>query len=281
MDPHGRNWIYNPFCFLLPVNFITDILWEDLRTLGPVRVYTSHVRHCSPSKSGPSVRTALEVRGLSSTETCSRTFWSNSLTLDLSRTYSWTFWVLISEPANDRGVDHRRVSGLCGASGRLPPWSLWAAEPEGTREVREQRTSHSSLSARWVCSQRCWAAADPGCWRGLFLCPLTALWLAESRALLWCWRQEFPAGSSQLQFAQTGCYWAEQLWSQTLEREEIMKRTKCRASKNMHVRLTGDSNLSPGVSVDGCLCLCGPVMDRGPVQGVSCLPSWCQWAPWG
>jgi len=32
-------------------------------------------------------------------------------------------------------------------------------------------------------------------------------------------------------------------------------------SKNMHVRLTGDSELSRGVSVDGCLSLCGPVMD--------------------
>ena len=43
--------------------------------------------------------------------------------------------------------------------------------------------------------------------------------------------------------------------------------------KNMHVRLTGDSKLSLGVSVSvhGCLSrlsLCGPVMDWRPVQGV-------------
>ena len=37
----------------------------------------------------------------------------------------------------------------------------------------------------------------------------------------------------------------------------------------MHVRLTGDSKLSLGVSVSvcGCLSLCGPVMDWRPVQG--------------
>jgi len=41
-------------------------------------------------------------------------------------------------------------------------------------------------------------------------------------------------------------------------------------SENMHVRLTGDSKLSLGVSVSvhGCLSLCGPVMDWRPVQGV-------------
>ena len=41
-------------------------------------------------------------------------------------------------------------------------------------------------------------------------------------------------------------------------------------SKNMHVRLIGDSKLSLGVSVHGCvsrLSLCGPVMDLWPVQG--------------
>ena len=40
-------------------------------------------------------------------------------------------------------------------------------------------------------------------------------------------------------------------------------------SKNMHVRLIGDSKLSSGVC--GCLSrlsLCGPVMDWRPVQGV-------------
>jgi len=47
-------------------------------------------------------------------------------------------------------------------------------------------------------------------------------------------------------------------------------------SKNMHVRLMGDSKLSRGVSVsvDGCvfrLSLCGPAMDWWPVQGVPCL----------
>jgi len=44
-------------------------------------------------------------------------------------------------------------------------------------------------------------------------------------------------------------------------------------SKNMHVRLTGDSKLSFGVSVSVCGCLsrlslCCPVMDWRPVQGV-------------
>ena len=44
-------------------------------------------------------------------------------------------------------------------------------------------------------------------------------------------------------------------------------------SKNMHVRLIGDSKLSLGVSVSVCgslsrLSLCGPVMDWPPVQGV-------------
>ena len=44
-------------------------------------------------------------------------------------------------------------------------------------------------------------------------------------------------------------------------------------SKNMHVRLIGDSKLSLGVSVSVCGCLsrlslCGPVMDWQPVQGV-------------
>ena len=47
-------------------------------------------------------------------------------------------------------------------------------------------------------------------------------------------------------------------------------------SNNMHVKLISDSKLTLGVSVsvDGCLSrlsLCGPVMDRRPVQGVSCL----------
>ena len=47
-------------------------------------------------------------------------------------------------------------------------------------------------------------------------------------------------------------------------------------SKNMHVRLIGDSKLSLGVKVSVCGCLsrlslCGPVMDWRPVQGVSRL----------
>ena len=47
-------------------------------------------------------------------------------------------------------------------------------------------------------------------------------------------------------------------------------------SKNMYVRLIGDSKLSLGVSVSlhGCLShlsLCGPVMDWQPVQCVPCL----------
>ena len=44
-------------------------------------------------------------------------------------------------------------------------------------------------------------------------------------------------------------------------------------SKNMHVRLIGDTKLSLGVcvSVHGCLSLCGPVIDWRPVQGVPCL----------
>jgi len=37
--------------------------------------------------------------------------------------------------------------------------------------------------------------------------------------------------------------------------------------KNMHVRLIGVSKLSLGVSLHGCLSLCGPVMDWRPVQG--------------
>ena len=38
----------------------------------------------------------------------------------------------------------------------------------------------------------------------------------------------------------------------------------------MHVRLISDSKLSlaMSVSVDGCVSLCGPVMDRRPVQAV-------------
>ena len=41
-------------------------------------------------------------------------------------------------------------------------------------------------------------------------------------------------------------------------------------SKDMHVRLIGDSKLPVGVieSVRGCLCMCGPAMDWRPVQGV-------------
>jgi len=50
----------------------------------------------------------------------------------------------------------------------------------------------------------------------------------------------------------------------------------CSPSKNMHVRLIGDSELSLGVSVSshGCLSrlsLCGPAMDWRSVQGVPCL----------
>jgi len=41
-------------------------------------------------------------------------------------------------------------------------------------------------------------------------------------------------------------------------------------SINMHVRLIGVSKLSLGVSVHGCLSLCGPVMDWRPVMGVPC-----------
>ena len=43
--------------------------------------------------------------------------------------------------------------------------------------------------------------------------------------------------------------------------------------ENMHVRLTGDSKLSVGVSVSvhGCVSLCGPAMDWRPVQGVPCV----------
>ena len=36
----------------------------------------------------------------------------------------------------------------------------------------------------------------------------------------------------------------------------------------MHVRLLGDSKLSLGVSVHGCLSLCDPVMEWRPVHGV-------------
>ena len=56
-------------------------------------------------------------------------------------------------------------------------------------------------------------------------------------------------------------------------------------SKNMHVRLIGVSKLSLGVSVEGCvshLCLCGPVMDWRPVQGVPRLSpndSWYRLQP--
>ena len=41
-------------------------------------------------------------------------------------------------------------------------------------------------------------------------------------------------------------------------------------SENMHVRLTGGSKLSLGVSVSvhSCVSLCGLVMDWQPVQGV-------------
>ena len=41
-------------------------------------------------------------------------------------------------------------------------------------------------------------------------------------------------------------------------------------SKNMNVRLIGDSKLTPrvSVSVDGCLSLCDPVMDWRSIQGV-------------
>jgi len=44
--------------------------------------------------------------------------------------------------------------------------------------------------------------------------------------------------------------------------------------KNMHVWFIGDSKLSQGVSVHGCvsrLSLCGPVMDWRHTQGVPCL----------
>ena len=46
-------------------------------------------------------------------------------------------------------------------------------------------------------------------------------------------------------------------------------------SKNMHVRLIGVSKIVPR-SEHGCvvvclICLCGPVMDWRPVQGVHCL----------
>ena len=47
-------------------------------------------------------------------------------------------------------------------------------------------------------------------------------------------------------------------------------------SQNMHVRLIGVSKLSLGVSVCGCLSLCGPVMDWQPVQGLPRLsPDYC------
>jgi len=50
-------------------------------------------------------------------------------------------------------------------------------------------------------------------------------------------------------------------------------------SKNMHVRLIGDSKLSFGVNVimHCCLSLCGPVMDWRPVQGVLCLSPGDSW----
>ena len=53
-------------------------------------------------------------------------------------------------------------------------------------------------------------------------------------------------------------------------------------SKDMHVRLIGDSKMSLGVSVSMCGCLsrlslCGPVMDRRPVQGVPCLSPNDRW----
>ena len=48
-------------------------------------------------------------------------------------------------------------------------------------------------------------------------------------------------------------------------------------SKNMHVRLNGDSKLSLGVSVSVCLSLCGPVMDWRPVQGVPRLSPDDRW----
>ena len=50
-------------------------------------------------------------------------------------------------------------------------------------------------------------------------------------------------------------------------------------SKNMHVRLIGDSKLTLGVSVCmcGCLSLCVPVMDWRPVQGVPRLSPDDRW----
>jgi len=49
-------------------------------------------------------------------------------------------------------------------------------------------------------------------------------------------------------------------------------------SKNMHVRLIGDSKLSLGVCVVVCLvCLCGSVMDWQPVQGVPRLSPDDRW----
>ena len=57
-------------------------------------------------------------------------------------------------------------------------------------------------------------------------------------------------------------------------------------SKNMHVRLIGDTKLSLGVSVSmcgccigclSCLSLCGPVMDWRPVQGIPRLSPDDRW----
>ena len=53
-------------------------------------------------------------------------------------------------------------------------------------------------------------------------------------------------------------------------------------SKNIHVRLIGDSKLTLGVSVSAWgylsrLSLCGLVMDCWPIQGVSCLSSSDSW----
>ena len=41
--------------------------------------------------------------------------------------------------------------------------------------------------------------------------------------------------------------------------------------ENMHVRLIGVFRLTPGVSVHGCVSLCGTVRDWLPVLGLLCL----------
>ncbi len=147
-------------------------------------------------------------------------------------------------------------------------WTNWRGfEPERFTAVTDECEMASSNWLHWLmCGCSCyWGICGtsvcrfPDCW-------LTHRWFHCNTGL-------YMGGTVVHQGKVWTCRPAGALWSLHVLPLPAWVFSGCSGfhpqSKDMQVRLTGDSKLPVGVSVNGCLSLCvSPVIDWGPIQGV-------------